>query len=74
MLWVPEGFAHGFMALEENTHFHYKTTDYYAKDCEGAIRWNDPALAITWPNIEGLTLNQKDCEAPLLSQMSGAEK
>jgi len=47
--WIPEGFAHGFLALEDDTHFLYKTTDVYAKSCEGAIVWNDPALAIGWP-------------------------
>jgi len=48
-LWIPEGYAHGFLALEDDTHFLYKTTDVYAKDCEGAIVWNDSALAIAWP-------------------------
>lgn len=48
-LWVPEGFAHGFLALQDETHFLYKTTDVYARDCERAIRWDDPSLAIDWP-------------------------
>ena len=48
-LWVPPGFAHGFLVLEDDTHFLYKTTDYYAQDCERAIAWNDPALGIDWP-------------------------
>jgi dTDP-4-dehydrorhamnose 3,5-epimerase len=48
-LWIPEGFAHGFLALEDDTHFLYKTTDVYARECEGAIVWNDTALAIDWP-------------------------
>lgn len=63
MFWVPEGFAHGFVALEDDTHFLYKTTDYYAKDCEGVIAWNDPELAIVWPEINGLDyflINEKD--------------
>ncbi|VVQ25999.1 dTDP-4-dehydrorhamnose 3,5-epimerase [Pseudomonas fluorescens] len=68
MLWIPEGFAHGFVALEDNTHFHYKTTDYYAKDCEASIRWNDATLAIQWPQPEQLIISQKDCDAPLFSQ------
>lgn len=49
MLWIPEGFAHGFMALEQDTHFLYKTTAYYARECERAIVWNDPELDIHWP-------------------------
>lgn len=48
-LWIPEGFAHGFLALEDDTHFLYKTTDRYARDCERALRWDDPAIAIAWP-------------------------
>lgn len=48
-LWVPEGLAHGFVALEDDTHFLYKTTDVYAPECERAIVWNDPTLAIAWP-------------------------
>ena len=52
-LWIPEGFAHGFVALEDDTHFLYKTTDFYAKDCEGAIRWDDPSIGIEWPGLDG---------------------
>ena len=48
-LWIPEGFAHGFLALEDDTHFLYKTTDVYARDCERALRWSDPAIGICWP-------------------------
>ena len=66
-LWIPEGFAHGFLALEDDTHFLYKTTDIYARDCEAAIRWNDPAIRIDWP-LKGMTprLAPKDAEALLL--------
>ena len=70
-LWVPEGFAHGFMALEDNTHFLYKTTDSYAKDCERSIRWDDPAIGIEWPMPAGMTLPllaPKDATALLLAQ------
>ena len=70
-LWVPEGFAHGFMALEDNTHFLYKTTDSYAKDCERSIRWDDPAIGIEWPMPAGMTLPllaPKDAAALLLAQ------
>lgn len=68
-LWVPEGFAHGFVALEDDTHFLYKTTDYYAKDCEASIAWNDPAIGIDWP-LAGLKvkLAPKDEQAPMLAQ------
>lgn len=67
-LWIPPGYAHGFMALEEDTHFLYKTTDYYARDCERAIAWDDPAIAITWPDL-GATplLAPKDAMAPRLA-------
>jgi dTDP-4-dehydrorhamnose 3,5-epimerase len=50
-LWIPPGFAHGFLALEDDTHFLYKTTDYYARDCERAIAWDDPAIGIDWPAL-----------------------
>ncbi len=66
-LWIPEGFAHGFMALEDDTHFLYKTTDYYAKDCERSIIWNDADIGIQWPMGTPL-LGQKDAVAPTLKQ------
>jgi dTDP-4-dehydrorhamnose 3,5-epimerase len=68
-LWIPEGFAHGFLSLEDDTEFLYKTTDVYAKDCERAIRWDDPALGIAWP-LAGLKLSlaPKDAQAPGLAQ------
>jgi dTDP-4-dehydrorhamnose 3,5-epimerase len=68
-LWIPEGFAHGFLALEDDTHFLYKTTDLYARDCERALRWDDPAIAIDWPlgRIGGTPLvAPKDATAPRL--------
>ena len=69
-LWVPEGFAHGFMALTDDTHFLYKTTDIYARDCERSIRWDDPALAITWPKVNGSPrLAPKDAAAPLMAEV-----
>ena len=70
MFWVPAGFAHGFVALEDGTHFLYKTTDYYAKDCEGAIVWNDTDLGIQWPKIKGMNkyiINEKDNSAQSFS-------
>ena len=68
-LWIPEGFAHGFLSLADDTHFLYKTTDFYAKDCERSIRWDDPALDIRWPSAVGLPLlAPKDAAAPALAQ------
>jgi dTDP-4-dehydrorhamnose 3,5-epimerase len=68
-LWIPPGFAHGFLALEDDTHFLYKTTDYYAKDCERSLAWNDPAIGIEWPDLgTPPLLAPKDASAPLLSQ------
>ena len=49
MLWVPEGFAHGFLVTSDAAEFLYKTTDYYAPEHERSLLWNDPALAIDWP-------------------------
>lgn len=63
MLWVPEGFAHGFVALEDDTHFLYKTTDYYHKDSERSILWSDPELGIKWPELGGYRISEKDSEA-----------
>jgi dTDP-4-dehydrorhamnose 3,5-epimerase len=70
-LWIPEGFAHGFIALEDDTHFLYKTTDVYAKACERSIRWDDAALGIEWPLPAGVAaplVAPKDAEAPLLAR------
>lgn len=66
--WIPPGFAHGFLVLEDDTIFSYKCTAYYNKESEGSVRWNDPALNILW-NISDPILSEKDKIAPLLSQM-----
>lgn len=64
-LWIPEGFAHGFVALEDNTHFLYKTTNYYSKESERSILWDDEDLDIHWPIINDteIALSQKDLAA-----------
>lgn len=57
--WIPEGFAHGFVALEDETTFLYKCTNYYAPQCEGTILWNDPTLNIDW-GIDDPIISEKD--------------
>lgn len=66
--WVPPGFAHGFLVLEDDTIFSYKCTNYYNKESEGAVKWDDPALDIPW-NISEPVLSEKDKIAPLLSEL-----
>lgn len=61
-LWVPEGFAHGFLVLSESAEFLYKTTDYYAPAYERCIRWDDPDLAIQWPLNGEPVLSSKDAQ------------
>ena len=74
--WIPAGFAHGFIALEDNTQFLYKTTDYYSKECERSIVWNDPNLAVKWPEINNkiFILNEKDKISPSLNECEVFEK
>ena len=67
-LWIPEGFAHGFLVLSEFAEFLYKTTDYYAPKHERCIRWDDPQLAIDWPLTGHPTLSHKDQEASSLAE------
>ncbi|HEX2154039.1 MAG TPA: dTDP-4-dehydrorhamnose 3,5-epimerase [Acidimicrobiia bacterium] len=67
-LWIPSGFAHGFVALSDGAVLLYKTTDYYAPDCDRSIRWDDPDIGIEWP-IEGAPLlSSKDELAPSLAE------
>ncbi len=66
--WIPPGFAHGFLCLEDGTELLYKCTDYYAPEWERAIAWNDPALGITWPLDNAPLLSPKDAAAPVLAQ------
>jgi dTDP-4-dehydrorhamnose 3,5-epimerase len=65
MLWVPPGFAHGFLVLSESADFLYRCTEFWAPQHERAIQWNDPDLAIEWPLPEGVTpiLSAKDVAA-----------
>jgi len=66
-LWIPPGFAHGFLVLSEVAEVFYKTTDFYAPDNERAIRWNDPDLAIAWPLQGNPIVSPKDASALLLA-------
>jgi len=73
MMYIPEGFAHGFLVLSDVADFVYKVTDYYCKECDGGIIWNDPEIAIKWPlkeyGIENPILSEKDSKLPLLSEI-----
>jgi dTDP-4-dehydrorhamnose 3,5-epimerase len=68
-LWVPEGFAHGFLVLSASADVLYKTTDYYAPSAERSVVWNDPQIGIDWPleGIEAPRLSAKDAAAPCLA-------
>ncbi|WP_085598149.1 MULTISPECIES: dTDP-4-dehydrorhamnose 3,5-epimerase [unclassified Pseudomonas] len=67
-MWVPEGFAHGFVVLSDYAEFLYKTTDYYTPSAERSIRWDDPTLAIDWELSEPPQLSAKDQAASLLTE------
>jgi dTDP-4-dehydrorhamnose 3,5-epimerase len=68
MLWVPEGFAHGFVVLSDMAEFLYKTTDYYAPEHERTLFWNDPAVGIEWPFSGEPLLKPRDAEGLPLAQ------
>ena len=67
MLWIPEGFAHGFIVLSDTAEFLYKTTDYWYPEYERCIRWDDPALGIDWELQSAPTLSAKDLQGKLLT-------
>lgn len=69
MIFIPEGFAHGFLALEDPTEVLYKTSDFYSPEHERGILWNDPALGITWPKLGvRYQLSEKDKCNPVLAR------
>ncbi|MGL6134082.1 MAG: dTDP-4-dehydrorhamnose 3,5-epimerase [Prochlorococcaceae cyanobacterium] len=75
-LWVPAGFAHGFLTLSEHAEVLYKTTDVWSRECERALRWDDPQLAVAWP-LERLAgalpqLSAKDAAAPSFAEAVAA--
>lgn len=65
-LWIPEGFAHGFVALSETAEVAYKCTNYWVKEAEASIRWDDPTIGITWPLETTPLLSEKDLLSPSL--------
>ena len=75
MLWVPKGYAHGFVVTSDSADVLYKVTDYWSKEHERGLRWNDPAVRITWPDV-GITpqLNQRDATWPLLADIPEVDR
>jgi len=66
MLYVPEGFAHGYITLQDNSELFYQVSEFYTPGVEGGLRWNDPRVGIQWPDMGGLLISEKDREWPLL--------
>jgi dTDP-4-dehydrorhamnose 3,5-epimerase len=66
-LWIPEGFAHGFLTLSEHAEFLYKTTNYWFKELERSIAWDDKVIGINWPSNTALQLSEKDMRAATFS-------
>ena len=75
-LWVPVGFAHGFLTLSELAEVQYKASGFWNRICERSLRWDDPTLAIAWPlkrvDVQGPLLAARDAEAPLLAALEAA--
>jgi dTDP-4-dehydrorhamnose 3,5-epimerase len=67
-VWIPPGFAHGFLVLSEVADFEYKCTDYYDADDERSVLWRDPSIGISWPELNPI-LSARDVSAPLLSEI-----
>ena len=68
-LFIPRGFAHGFITLTDNVEVQYKADNLYAPDCDGNIRWDDTAIGVAWP-LTPTVLSEKDANAPLLAERS----
>ena len=68
MLFIPRGFGHGFKTLTENVEFCYKVDNLYNKACDRGIRYNDPAIGVSWGQVEEALLSQKDTTSPLLEE------
>lgn len=70
MIYIPPGFAHGFLVVSRSAHVHYKTTAEYDPACDRGIRWDDPYIGITWP-VESPILSDKDRDLPYLGHIAG---
>ena len=68
-IWVPSGFAHGFLTLSENADCLYKTTGYYAPECERFLSWNDKSVGVEWPDVDKHIISLKDLNADLLEDL-----
>lgn len=67
MLYVPEGFAHGYVTLQDDSELFYQVSQFYTPQAEGGLRWDDPAVAIDWPDLGELLISDKDRAWPLLA-------
>jgi dTDP-4-dehydrorhamnose 3,5-epimerase len=67
-LWVPPGFGHAFLVLSDSADFLYKTTEYWYREHDRSLRWNDPVLGISWPIADAPLLAAKDAAAPLIAE------
>ena len=76
-LWIPEGFAHGFLTISEKAEVVYKTTNFWDKNSERSIKWDDPSINIEWPEIilknNEILISAKDSQAPLLSEVNSKD-
>ena len=76
-LWIPEGFAHGFLTISEKAEVVYKTTNIWDKNSERSIKWDDPSINIEWPEIilknNKILISPKDSQAPLLSEVNSKD-
>jgi len=68
MLYVPEGFAHGYVTLQDDSELFYQVSEFYTPGAEGGVRWDDPAVKIEWPQVGELIISSKDCAWPLLQE------
>lgn len=68
-VWIPEGFAHGFLVISESALFNYLCTDVFVKEADAGVRWNDPAIGVDW-QIDAPLLSDKDTHAPLLADIA----